>query len=134
LYSKQPDLGTRLKGATVAFAIQGSRHFRDPLPSLEVMYFEGCSIVVFDHRFGERGKRLMKGLRSRATSTRMVAQTQVLVFHDKLLQAEWDIYLALPRPNVLLVADNLPYLQEVLDRMMERKGPRALPDELPEWR
>src|SRR5262249_37415279 len=41
------DLDTALRGSTVALAMQGSRHFRDPLPGLEVMDFEGCSIVIF---------------------------------------------------------------------------------------
>lgn len=113
--------------------MQGSRHFRDPLPDLEVGDFEGCSIVVFDDSFGERGTDLMEALSQAATATKMIAGTPVLVFHQKLLSAEWDSFLALPRPNVLLAANNLSYLQEVLKRMMQRKKPRALPDSLPEW-
>jgi hypothetical protein len=48
--------------------------------------------------------------------------------------AEWTYFLAVPRPKVLLVANNRKYLQEVLERMAQKKVPRALPDQLPEWR
>jgi hypothetical protein len=128
------DLDTVLRGSTVALAMQGSRHFRDPLPSLEVMDFEGCSIVIFENDLGKRGERLMRELSGRTTRQETVAETTVLVFHDKLEQAEWDLFLALPRPNVLLVANNLPYLREVLERMAQRRIDRALPSHLPEWR
>jgi hypothetical protein len=98
------------------------------------MVFEGCSIVVFDNSSGERGKELMQTLATTATSTRIISETRVLVFHEKLGAAEWDSFLALPRPDVLLSANNLPYLREVLERMRQRRSLRALPDQLPEWR
>jgi len=125
---------THLRGSIVALAMQGSRHFRDPVPGTEVMDFEGCSIVVFKDRLGERGESLLRVLAKKATRTDTIAGTKVLVFHAKSEYAEWDHFMALPRPNVVLAANNLPYLQEVLERMAERKSPRALPDELPEWR
>jgi hypothetical protein len=134
LSSNSLNLATRLKGSIVRFAMQGSRHFRKPLPGFEVMDFEGCSIVVFDDSFGQRAKALTQTLAKAATDTKTVTETRVLVFHEKSGEAEWDSFLALPRPNVLLVANNLPYLQEVLERMKQRKTFRALPDQLPEWR
>ncbi len=134
LYSQPRDLATRLEGSVVALAMQGSRHFRNPLPDLEVGDFEGCSIVIFDDSFGERGKYVMQALAGTATAMKTVAGIRVLVFHHKLLSAEWDSFLALPRPNVLLAANNLLYLQEVLARMTRTKTLRALPSRLPEWR
>lgn len=134
LYSQPRGVAVRLEGSVVALAMQGSRHFRHPLPDLEVGDFEGCSIVVFDDSFGERGQDLMQTLAGTATAMKIVAETQVLVFHHKLLSAEWDSFLALPRPNLLLAANNLAYLQEILVRMTRRKTPRALPSQLPEWR
>ena len=134
LYSLSVDPATRLRGAMVTLAMQGSRHFRAPLPSLEVMDFEGCSIVVFDDRFGERGNHLMQVLAKSATEKKTLGDTRVLVFHEKPEGSERDYFLALPRSNVLLAANNLSYLQEVLQRMMERSTTRALPDQLPEWR
>jgi hypothetical protein len=133
LYSGSLPLATLLRGSIVTFAMQGSRHFRQPLPGFEVMDFEGCSIVAFDNRFSERGEDFMQTLAKAATAMMKVVETRVLVFHGKSGSAEWDFFLALPRPNVLLAANNLPYLQEVLERMAQRKSPRALPDQLPEW-
>jgi hypothetical protein len=133
-YSSFVDLVTPFRGSTVAFAIQGSRHFRHPLPGYEVMEFEGCSIVVFENDLGNLKDNLMQALARQVTSKQVVAETEVLVFHQKDGDAEWDEFLAVPRPNVLLVANNLPYLQEVLERMAQRKNLRALPAQLPEWR
>ena len=127
-------LDTALRGFTIALAMQGSRHFRDPLPGLEVMDFEGCSIVVFEKDLGKAGEKLMRTLEKKATAKNSFAGTPVLVFHNKLDQAEWDYFLAFPKPNVLLLANNLPYLREVLERIAERKVDRALPSALPEWR
>jgi hypothetical protein len=128
------DWARSLRGAQVAFAMQGSRHFRPPLPGLEVMDYEGCSIVVFKNELGERGHGLVRRLAEKANRTEIVARTTVLVFHEKLGQAEWDYFFAIPQPKILLVANNPQYLQEVLERMRQKKSPRALPDELPEWR
>jgi len=128
------DLATPLRGTIVAFAMQGSRHFRDPLPGMEVMDYEGCSIVVFKDKLGERGENLLRVLAKKAAGTDIIAGTKVLVFHQKSEQAKWSYFMAVPRPDVLLAANNLPYLQEVLERMAQRKSPRALSDQLPEWR
>jgi len=126
-------LSTLLHGSVVTFAMQGSRHFRKPLPSFEVMDYEGCSIVVFQNNLGERANKIAQLFAKKATSTD-VAGTKVLVSHEKSGPAEWSYFLALPRPNVVLAANNLAYLQEVLERMAQRKMSRAVPEELPEWR
>ncbi len=128
------ELETPLRGSIVAFAMQGSRHFRDPLPGLEVMDFEGCSIIVFESESSGQVSSLVPTLAKKANRTEVVAGTRVLVFREKSGDAERSLFLAAPRPNVLLVANNLPYLQEVLERMAQRTTPRALPDQLPEWR
>ena len=134
LYFHSLDLPAFLRGSTVAFAMQGSRHFREPLGGAEVMSFEGCSIVVFGSAFGERGTDLMQSLARKAGRTESVAGISVVVFQQEFLGADYEWFVSLPRPNVLLVANNLVYLREVLERMTQRKGPRALPAELPEWR
>lgn len=90
-------------------------------------------IVVFRKNLEQRAKLILRRLAKRAKQSD-VAGTRVLLLHFKSDQAEWNYLVAIPRPNVLLVANSLPYLQEVLERMRERKEPRALPDELPEWR
>lgn len=127
------DVEKLLQGRKIAFAVEGSRHFRPPLGDFEVMDFEGCSIVVFEKDLGATGDRLMKEMAGKATNTDLIYGTRVLVFHNKDRRAEWDFFLALPRSDVLLAANNLSYLREVIERMAEKKGPRALPDKLPEW-
>jgi len=127
-------LGSPLRGSVVAYAMQGSRHFRNPLPDFEVMDYEGCSIVVFKDELGQAGDSLVRRLEKSATSKEVVSENRVLVFHNKSGPAEWDYFLAVPRPNVVLAANNREYLREVLERMAQKKTPRALPAKLPEWR
>jgi len=129
------DLAAALREYTVAYAMQGSRHFRDPSHGSEVMEFEGCSIVIFERDLG--GLDSIIGLMRDGKDNfkeDMIGRTRVLIRHEKSEDAEWTSILALPRPNVLLVANNRQYLQEVLERMAQNKAPRALPDQLPEWR
>jgi hypothetical protein len=126
-------LSAMLRGSSVAFALQGSRHFRLPLAGFDVMDYEGCSVVVFRNNLGERARNIVRVLGNRVTRT-SVASTKVFVLHEKSEYADWSYVVAIVRPNVLLVANSLPYLQEVLERMAQRKTPRALPDGLPEWR
>jgi hypothetical protein len=127
------DLATALRGFTVAFSMQGSRHFRNPLPGSEVMEYEGCSIVIFEKELDALGANLVRTMGRKATDRQIIAGTQVLIFREKSEQAEWTYFLALPQPNVLLVANDRGYLQEVLERMRQRTTVRALPDQLPEW-
>ena len=126
------DLAAALRGYTVAYAMQGSRHFREPSHGAEVMEFEGCSIVILEKDLGGLDSiiRLMPSRKGDSQET--IGGTRVLVMQSE--DAEWTYFLALPRPNVLLVANNRQYLQEVLERMAHKKAPRALPDQLPEWR
>src|SRR5262249_21712866 len=62
----------------------------------------------------------------------MVGQ-RVAIFTEKLEEDEWTYYVCHPRPNILIWATSQPYLKEVLERI-EKPGPRALPDNLPEWK
>jgi hypothetical protein len=128
------DLPEALRGDTVAFAMQGSRHFRDPSPGSEVMEYEGCSIVVFEKDLGGLDGIIGRMPDRKDASKETIRGTRVLVIHEKSEEAEWSYYLALPQPRVLLVANNRQYLQEVLARIAQKKVPRALPDQLPEWR
>ena len=128
------DLATPLRGPIVAYAMQGSRHFRRPLGDFEVTDFEGCSIVVFKDALSQNGANLMRWMEKKATSIESLAGNRVLVFHQKERTAEWDNFLAMPRPNVVLAANNREYLREVLQRIGQNKSPRALPPEIPEWR
>jgi hypothetical protein len=130
------DLTAALKGYTVAYAMQGSRHFREPSHGEEVMEFEGCSIVIFEKNLGGLDSIIGRMPSTKGDSKETIGGTRVLVIHenDEQLKAEWTYFLALPQPNVLLVANNRQYLQEVLERMAHKKAPRALPDQLPEWR
>jgi hypothetical protein len=127
------NLTRAMKGYTVSYAMQGSRHFRGPSDGSEVMDFEGCSIVVFERDLGG-----LEGIIGRMSDKKgivkvVISGTRVLILQEKSEEAEWTHFVAVPRPKVLLIANNRQYLQEVLERMMQKKTPRALPDQLPEW-
>jgi len=126
------ELDGPLRGETVRFAMEGMRHFRRPTPRSSdslVMDFEGCSIVVFEK---ELGAAFLAAQEKRAARSLTVAGTRVLVIEQK--DATVENFLAVPKPNVLLAANNLPYLTRILERVARREDLRAVPGELPEWR
>jgi hypothetical protein len=88
----------RLRGSNVLFAMQGSRHFRDPLPGLEVMDFEGCSIVVFESDLRDN---LMRKLATKATRQEDVVGTTVLVLQDKTGTGRVELFCCTPQAQRL---------------------------------
>jgi hypothetical protein len=128
------DLTETLKGTTIAYAMQGSRHFRSPQSGDEVMEFEGCSIIVFNKDLGALVSTTEKALAKIGARSETIGGMHVLVIQEKSEGPVQVRLLAFPRSNVLLVASNRQYLREVLARMAQRKARRALPDQLPEWR
>ena len=127
------DLVGTLKGYTVAYAMQGSRHFREP-NGYEVTEYEGCSIVVFDRSLDGLETTIAQMPGWKGASRGAIGGSQVLTWHGEGKDAERTYLLAFPKPNVLLIANNRNYLVEVLERMEQKKMPRALPNELPEWK
>jgi hypothetical protein len=123
-----------LKGSVVAFALQGTRHFRAPSDDSEVTSYEGCSIVVFQKRVEELEPRLRRVPGWENAEKDSIGGTRVLMVKDQSEGSTEAFFVALPLPNVLLVANNREYLREILDRMKQQKAPRALPEQLPEWR
>ncbi len=127
------DLVGALKGYTVAYAMQGSRHFREP-SGYEVTEYEGCSIVVFDRNLDGLETTIAQVPGWTGASKGAIGGSKVLIWHGEGKDAERTYLLAFPKPNVLLIANNRKYLVEVLERMAQKKMPRALPNELPEWK
>jgi hypothetical protein len=58
---------------------------------------------------------------------------RVAEFHDTLESDVWTAYITIPRADVLVVAWNRVYLDQLLRRRGARAGARALPRGLPEW-
>jgi hypothetical protein len=127
------DLTKMLKGSTVAYALQGSRHFRSPQAGSEVMEFEGCSIIVFEKALDKQVNTIEQTVAKNGARSETIGGTRVLVTEEKSEESVSTDLLAFPRSNVLLVANNRNYMQEVLARMAQKKASRALPDQLPEW-
>lgn len=126
-------LSDPLRGYTVAYAMQGSRHFRYPSGGSEVTDYEGCSIVVFGRNVEGLENTIRRSTDWKGASKAVISGSPVLIWHQKTDDTEWEYLLAFPKPNVLLVANDRKYLSEVLERMSRKKMPRALPDQLPEW-
>jgi len=123
----------RLNSRKVAFAMEGSRHFRSPA-ELGEMPYEGCNIVVFADDIASLGDAFMKDSNSAGTKFEEVEGQRVAVFQEELEEDVWTALVVFPKPGVLVVATNREYLREVLARIGGARGPRALPDELPEWK
>ncbi len=126
-------LEKKLAGKEVMFAMEGSRSFRSP-SDLGEMTYEGCDIVVFSVDVSSLGDTFMKDSKGVATKFEEMEGQRVAVFKEKMEEDVWTTMVAFPKANVLVVATDRDYLQGVLARIRGASGPRALPDELPEWK
>jgi hypothetical protein len=125
-------LTQHLKGLRIKATVEGSREFRPP-SGLGGMLYEGALIIRFDKPLGESGTRLMADLGRRALKVDHFDGLAVMEFRDKLENDVWTSCITMPRADLLVIATNRPYLEELLRRRKARVVPRALPDDLPEW-
>jgi hypothetical protein len=116
----------------LALAVEGSRHFRPP-HGLGEMSFEGCEIAIFADSLGSPQSLLARYGKSR-TRQEQIEGELVNVFEEKMEEDVWTILMALPEPNVLLIASDRGYLKEVLQRMKGAPQNLALPPSLAEWK
>jgi hypothetical protein len=123
----------RLKNKRVSLAIEGARHFRPP-SDLGEMPFEGCAIAVFVDDLDTDMASFVKDNRKSILRVEQVEGQAVAVLREKLERDMWTAYVAFPNNRMIIVATNRDYLSEVLARLEGKKGNRALPNDLPEWK
>jgi hypothetical protein len=126
-------LSTRLKGKQIVLALEGARHFRPPA-DLGEMPYEGCAVAVFADDLDDNMRSFFRETRSIALRVEQVRDQQIPVFQEKLERDTWTAFVAFPNKHVVLVATNLDYITEVLARLQGKKGERALPGDLAEWK
>lgn len=124
----KPSLSSR-----ILFSVAGSRNFRAPT-GLGGMPFDGCEIIVLEERDAAATDKFLKSIQDRAKEKKQIGGLTIAIYERKFEQDIWTFYIARPRPNVFLAATHEGYLAEVLERMKQHTEPRALPEDLPEWR
>jgi hypothetical protein len=117
----------------VVFAVEGSRHFRAP-KMLGLMPYEGCTIIVFSKNQTDRFENFLTGISHQKPQIERVANQRVVILNKRREEDMWSLFLANPLGNVVVVATDKDYLQEVLERIQGKSGLRALPETLSEWR
>jgi hypothetical protein len=122
-----------LKGKRISLAIEGARHFRPP-SGLGEMPYEGCAIALLVDNLDTSMASFIRENRKSILKVDQIEGQVVAVFQEKLENDTWTAFVAFPNKNILAVATNRDYLREVLARLQGKKGKRALPDDLPEWR
>ncbi len=115
----------------IALAVEGSRRFREP-KNLGMMPYQGAHVLVFKNDL----RPIMASLEKAALRIEEIAGNPVAVFRDQREEDLWTTYVAQPKPNVMILATDRDYLQEVLSRIASKvkSRRRALPKDLPEWK
>jgi hypothetical protein len=126
-------LEKRLQGKKILLVVEGSRHFCPPKGLGELPY-EGCAIAIFADDLGNLGETFMKDATECALKMDEIEGLKVAVFHEQMEEDTWTTFVAFPGKNVVLVATNRAYLQEMLSRMRVPGAKRAFPETLPEWK
>jgi len=129
----KPEYEQLLADLRVALFVEGNRHFGPWTAAGEafVQPFEGCKIVVFEDDLGETGATLAAALRQDASAVERIADHDAARFDD--VAPGLTTFVVQPRPNILLIATQREFLDEVLSRMAQPSDDLALPDDLPEW-
>lgn len=122
-----------LIGRSLLFSVEGSRKFRSPT-SLGSMLYEGCQIVVLQQGLGAARDAFVRQIASNAKQVQSIVGQQVMVFEENLEEDTWKFLVAIPAPNVFLLATNQDFLTQVLKRMHQGGERRALPENLLEWK
>jgi hypothetical protein len=130
---KKSALGKHLERQKLVLAVEGSRHFRSAA-GLGSFLFEGCEIAVFADDVSGLGATFLKDSSNAAVRIEEIDGLKVAVFQDRLEEDIWTTFVTFPNKNIAVVATNENYLREVLARIRGTKGPRALPESLPEWK
>ena len=123
----------RLKGKRVLLAIEGARHFRPPSGLGELPY-EGCAIALFADDVDHDMDSFVRANRNSVLTTERIGGQAIAVFQEKLENDTWTFFVAFPSKRTLVVATSRDYLSEVLARLQGKKGDRALPNDLAEWK
>jgi hypothetical protein len=121
------------KGAKIELAIEGARHFHPP-SGLGGGPYEGADILVFASDMTAAANSFMKDATTTALRMDQIDGEAVAVFREKMEEDTWTTYVAFPKPNIAVAATDQKYLGEVLARVRGKSGPRALPDNLAEWK
>jgi hypothetical protein len=121
------------KTAKIELAIEGARHFRPP-SGLGGGPYEGADILVFSSDMTAAANSFMKDAPTTALRMDQIDGEAVAVFSEKMEEDTWTTYVAFPKPNLAVAATDQKYLSEVLARVRGKSGPRALPDNLAEWK
>jgi hypothetical protein len=124
-----------LEGQTLLLSLEGARHFRSPI-RLGLCPYDGCQILIFDDKFLDVGAKLMTSLRAGANRTHEREQQDLLAFDETREKDRWTIFVARPRPNILLCGTDRQFVTAVLELM---ESPKRRPDtpklsDLPEWK
>ncbi len=124
---------SHIKGKQILLAVEGARHFRPPAGLGEMLY-EGCVIVQFADDLSFDLNLFIKQNQRSVWRVEQMQGRSIVVFQEKLENDTWTTFVAFPNKRILVVATNRDYLKEVLSRQQGKRGNRALPDDLPEWK
>jgi hypothetical protein len=122
-----------LKDEKVLLALEGSRNFLGP-SSLGEGPFQGCDIVVFAGDITASVDLFRKDSSNAILKSEAIEGQRVSIFQEKREEDIWTTFVAFPKPNIAVAASSEEYLREVLARINGKRGDRALPEGLPEWK
>jgi len=123
-----------LLGRTIESSLEARSNFRPPA-GFGLMPYDGCGVVRLRPLQGETARSLRRKLARSATRKAMIAGQQVSVFEGQREHDLWRVYVAVPRPNTILLATTHAQLELVLNRMNGKTtGPRAFPATWKGWK
>jgi len=123
-----------LLGRTIESSLEARSNFRPPA-ALGLMPYDGCGVIRLRPLQGETPQSLRMKLARGATRKAIIAGQPISVFEGKRVYDLWRVYVAVPRPDTILLATTHAQLELVLNRMNGKTtGPRAFPTTWKGWK
>jgi hypothetical protein len=126
----------KLAKAEMCLVVEGARNFRSPdgPGNIGSFRYEGCHFIVFTDAARAVVGDFYAALKAAAQATLQLQGQEVLYFAEQYRGSDGDTFVVRLRPTVLLIASHKGYLEEVLRRMRQPDGKRALPDDSDMWK
>jgi hypothetical protein len=122
-----------LVGEQVVLEVEASRRFRPPI-GIGPARFNGIELYKFRGPLGQIGARLVRVLKENANRLETIEGVDVAVFEELVERTPWTFHVTYLEPDFVLCAADRDSLVETLQRRALRRGARAFPPSLPEWK
>jgi beta-lactamase regulating signal transducer with metallopeptidase domain len=120
-----------LTGLSISLAVGAIRGYRSPRGPKDLL---SCGVIMVEKDGEQALEAVMRSLLGKAGRRMQVAGKATAVFEERVEKDTQTVFIAQPRPNVLLCASQEGILKEVLENTERKPATRITLRDFPEWK